>query len=347
MAGLLVILVAADLFTNGVEWLGRALALSAGAVGGVLAAVGTALPETIVPVVAILLTDDGIGGVTGDEIGVGAILGAPFMLSTVAMCVTGFAVITYRNRRRTGTTIHIDSSALGINVRYFVLAYAIAVGAALVPVDLALLRYAAVAAVLVIYVAYVRRHFRTEVAEADEELAPLRLRALDALVPGRGNADRPRKPTVLVQIVLAGALMIIGAVVFVEAISQVSLGLGLDPVLLALLIAPAATELPETLNSVIWVRNGKDTLALGNITGAMVFQATIPAAIGIVLASASWTLSPENSLAFASAAIAFASTVAIFGAMALRRSLSPIHLLLGGAFYLGYVVLVISQTVGT
>ncbi len=43
-----------------------------------------------------------------------------------------------------------------------------------------------------------------------------------------------------------------------------------------LLVAPIATELPEKFNAVIWIRQGKDTLAMGNITGAMVFQASIP-----------------------------------------------------------------------
>ena len=47
-----VILFAAELFTNSVEWLGKKLNLGEGAVGSILAAVGTALPETILPMVA-------------------------------------------------------------------------------------------------------------------------------------------------------------------------------------------------------------------------------------------------------------------------------------------------------
>src|SRR3989449_7327381 len=85
---LVLILVAAEVFTNGVEWIGENLGLSEGAVGSVLAAVGTALPETLLPLVAIL-----IGHASGKEIGIGAILGAPFMLSTLAMFVLGTAVL--------------------------------------------------------------------------------------------------------------------------------------------------------------------------------------------------------------------------------------------------------------
>ena len=90
-----IILVAAELFVNGVEWLGKIFNLSEGAVGSVLAAVGTALPETIIPIIALLFNR----GTSGHEIGIGAILGAPLMLSTLAMFVTGMAVVIFRKRR--------------------------------------------------------------------------------------------------------------------------------------------------------------------------------------------------------------------------------------------------------
>ena len=54
VVALAVILIAAELFTNGIEWFGHKLNLAEGAVGSVLAAVGTALPETMIPLVAIL-----------------------------------------------------------------------------------------------------------------------------------------------------------------------------------------------------------------------------------------------------------------------------------------------------
>src|SRR5204862_3419534 len=87
---LLVILLAAELFTNGVEWVGEGFGLSQGVVGSVLAAVGTALPETLLPLVAILS-----GHEAGEQIGIGAILGAPFMLTTLAMVVIAVSVLYY------------------------------------------------------------------------------------------------------------------------------------------------------------------------------------------------------------------------------------------------------------
>ena len=57
----------------------------------------------------------------------------------------------------------------------------------------------------------------------------------------------------------------------------------ISALILSMLIIPIATELPEKVNSIFWIRKGKDTLAFGNITGAMVFQGTLLPAIGILL----------------------------------------------------------------
>ena len=70
--------------------------------------------------------------------------------------------------------------------------------------------------------------------------------------------------------------------VFVSQLETIGTGLGISAQFVALLLSPVATELPETLNAVIWVRQGKATLALGNISGSMMIQATIPSALGII-----------------------------------------------------------------
>ena len=117
-----VILLGAELFTNAIEWFGKKLGLGTGMVGSVLAAVGTALPETMIPIIAILFA----GGEASHEVGIGAILGAPFMLSTLAMFVTGMGVLAFRARRATEEQMRIDAPTLIHDVRYFAIAYAIA-----------------------------------------------------------------------------------------------------------------------------------------------------------------------------------------------------------------------------
>src|SRR2546427_1768674 len=97
------ILAGAEAFTDGVEWLGRMLGLGEGATGSILAAIGTATPETLIPVVAILFTSSS----DADEIGVGAILGAPFMLSTLVMLLIGVTAYLLRARRGR-VTLRVD-----------------------------------------------------------------------------------------------------------------------------------------------------------------------------------------------------------------------------------------------
>ncbi len=89
-----VIFIVSSLFTNGVEWVGCKFKLSEGVVGSVLAAIGTVLPETIVPLIAIFF----VAGLTGQDVAIGAILGAPFMLGTLALFITGLAVLILRRR---------------------------------------------------------------------------------------------------------------------------------------------------------------------------------------------------------------------------------------------------------
>ena len=132
-----------------------------------------------------------------------------------------------------------------------------------------------------------------------------------------------------------------GAVVFVNAVEHLATTLGIDEVLLALVIAPIATELPEKFNSVLWVRAGKDTLAMGNITGAMVFQSTIPTVVALVFAPLAWVATEGSYVAFASAGIAFLASAAIFIPMSRSGRLRGRNLLVGGVFYLAYLALVV------
>ncbi len=224
----------------------------------------------MIPLIAILFG----GGAAADEVGIGAILGAPFMLATLAMFVTGVAVLATRRSRTTGEVLAVSGPVLVHDMRYFAVAYGLAIGggvhagrprlAALWP------RRSCWSSTRI----YVREHFQADAGGGDPDLAPLRLHRLD--VTGPAHPEPPRLRIVGLQVVLALGCIIAGAYLFVGAVTDLAHNLGADEALLALIIAPIATELPEKFNSVIWVRQGKDTLAMGNITGAMVFQSAIP-----------------------------------------------------------------------
>ena len=338
LVSFVVILVGAELFTNGIEWFGHKLELGEGAIGSVLAAIGTALPETMVPFIAIVFG----GGLAASEVGIGAILGAPFMLATLAMFVTGAAVWLMRRRRASGTTVAVDAGVVTHDMAYFAVAYAIAIGAAFLPVELEWPRRLIALVLLAIYGRHVWGHLQAEAAE-HAGLDPLRFHKLDRRAPQ--HPEPPRLAIVSLQVLFALACIIGGAWAFVQAIKDVASGPGVNGTLLALIIAPIATELPETLNSVLWVRKGKDTLALGNITGAMVFQSAIPTSIGLVFAPQIWLVSGAG-LAFASAGITLLAAVAVVVPILLGRKLDGRMLLTGGLFYLVYVAVVLAALAG-
>jgi cation:H+ antiporter len=335
---LFVILGGAELFTNGIEWIGEGFGLSQGAVGSVLAAVGTALPETILPLIAILS-----GHAAGEEIGIGAILGAPFMLTTLAMVVISVAVFAYTRSNGRSVELDGDRTVLRQDLGYFLVMYALAMGAGLLharAVNWVL------AVVLVLgYAFYARRHFRAPVVARMEEEGRSEVRPLyAAAVLGRPRHELPGTATdstnwpTFLQVAVALILIVGGARLFVDAVDAVATRFGLSHLVFALLVAPVATELPEKFNSVIWVRRRKDTLALGNMTGAMVFQSSFPVTVGLLLTP--WHLAHE---ALVAGAIALAAGAVLYLTIRIRGRFSAPLLLLQGAFYATYVVYVLTR----
>jgi len=239
----------------------------------------------------------------------------------------------------------VDTGVLVHDIRYFVVAYSIAIGAAFLPPELQPLKVVVAVVLVAIYVWYVKGHLDAEAAEAEGDLAPLRFRRADPRAYRRDPAV-PRLRIVNVQVLFALACIIGGAYLFVGAVNSLASTLGVSELLLALVIAPIATELPEKFNSLIWVRQGKDTLAMGNITGAMVFQSAIPTVVALVLAGSAWTVTEDSVLAFASAGMAFIAVAAIFGPMWRRGRLDGRSLLVGGVLYLLYLGLVVGTIVG-
>ena len=334
-----IILAGAELFTNGIEWFGRKLELAEGAVGSVLAAVGTALPETMIPIIAILFAT----GEHTNEVGIGAILGAPFMLATLAMFVTGVAVMYQARHRPNGDRMSVDTRVLGADMRFFAITYSLAIGAAVIlPVEPTWPKLIVAGALLVSYGWYVKGHFEADPDTDLEDLAPLRFRRLDRAYI---TATVPRLRLVNLQVLVALGLIVVGAVAFVDAVEHVANSLGVSEVLLALVVAPIATELPEKFNSIIWVRQGKDTLAMGNITGAMVFQSAIPTSVALIFAPTDWVAGPGSYTAFASAGIAFLASAAIFIPMVMAHGLRGRGLLIGGVFYAAYILFVLAVVV--
>jgi cation:H+ antiporter len=333
---LLVILAGAELFTNGVEWVGEGFGLSEGAVGSVLAAVGTALPETLLPIIAIVSGHD-----AGEEIGIGAILGAPFMLTTLAMVVIAVAVLIFARGGKRSLDLSIQTDVIRQDLGYFLVMYSLAVGAGLLQVKA--IDYALVVVLLVGYAYYVRRHFQSggeEETEAENEIRSLYVWDLVRRFRRHAmewTADRSTAAP-FVQVGIALGLIILGAEMFVSSVGDLGEAAGIPPLAFSLLVAPLATELPEKFNSVLWVHRRKDTLAMGNMTGAMVFQSSFPVTVGLLFTP--WELAHEALIA---AVVALLAGSVLYLTLRIRGKLSAPLLLVQGVFYLFYVGYVITK----
>lgn len=331
---LFTILLSAEIFTNGVECLGRHLSLSQAVVGSILAAVGTALPETILPLVAILFHK----GQESHQIGVGAILGAPFMLSTLAFFLVGLTVFICYLKKKRPFVVEVEISSMKRDLIFFLIMYSSAIFIPLFFKNCGII----IALFLVIgYILYALKTFKGESEGIlhTEELYLIRLLHV-AKKRFNENSSCENYPSagiiiIITQVITGLSIMIGGAHVFVTAISKLSQQWGLDPLLFALLVAPIATELPEKFNSITWTLKGRDTLALGNITGAMVFQSTFPVSLGLIFTP--WDI---DGIALISALLAIISTAIVLLTLCITKRLSPITLFLCFAFYVIYAGIV-------
>jgi cation:H+ antiporter len=323
LASFAILLAGALLFTNAIEWFGSMIGLGQGAVGSLLAAVATALPESLIPIVAI------VGGAAGSEdVAVGAIIGAPLLLATLAMMLVGLAAVLYKDRRPQGLGLDAHFPTLQRDLTFFI-------GCFLVALLLGLgaptwLQIAGAVVLVVSYAVYVRwtLSHSGEVGE-EEELKPL--------IMDTTRGDPPTMKTVVIQLVVALGAIVGGAHLFVEQVLHVADSVGLEPLVLSLVLAPFATELPEKANSFFWVREGKDSLALGNITGAMVFQSTLPLAVG--LAFTAWELDTYSILA---GCLALGGGVVAILTLQIRRRFSGRAIALWAGLYAAFVVYVVS-----
>lgn len=302
---------ACEFFVNGVEWVGRKLGVGQTAVGTILAAFGTALPESVVTFVAVAFGH----GAASKQIGVGAALAGPLVLSTVAYAIVGICILA--NGKRLGSALlAVNQRRLARDQGWFLLIFVFKIALGLVVFSfkpwLGL-------AFLAAYAFYFWQEMRSEEEEEHAELEPLKLRP---------RAADPAMAWALLQTLLALAVIFGASQVFVDQLGRIGPALGIPPTIVALLLSPLATELPETMNAIIWIRQGKQRLALANISGAMMIQATVPSALGLFFTP--WIFDPPLVL---SGAVTLLSILGMF-LLLLRNRLTAPRLALFSLLYL-------------
>jgi cation:H+ antiporter len=316
------IYLACEYFVNGVEWVGRRFNLGSTTTGTVLAAFGTALPESAVTFVAVIFGRD------ADErnIGVGTAVGGPLVLSTISYAVVGAALLLSRRKlARANACLEVDCARLSRDQGWFLLIFVISICIGLIDFPFkrgfGFVLFAA-------YGLYVWREMRNDArsTEARDELEPLKIRPRDP-DPGLGWAA--------LQTVSALIVIAIASRAFVSQLENIAEGLGISAQFVALLLSPVATELPETLNAVIWVRQGRERLALANISGAMMIQATVPSGLAVLFTT--WRFDAPLIAAGTVTTLAVAVLFSLFR----RREVRAGNLLPVGALYLLFAAAVL------
>jgi cation:H+ antiporter len=327
LAMLVIILIAAEVFTNALEHLGEKLGISEGVTGSIFAAVGTAMPETMVPLLAIFAGTSSV--TTNHDIGVGAILGAPLMLATLSVCLMAASVITHR---KLSGHLRPERTGLMRDLNFFIVAFLFAALALFIPHSNIAARYGMGAVMVSIYVVYVWQTIRASKSLVEEGHAT---EADNAMFLSKLGIPT-NTATIILQLLIGLALLVAGAKGFINGVEAASSILGISALMLSLLIIPIATELPEKVNSILWIRKGKDTLAFGNITGAMVFQGTLLPAIGIILTP--WEPRKE---VLAGIIITLIAALWMRYLMA-KGGIRVWHLMVNGALYITYLAIALN-----
>jgi cation:H+ antiporter len=307
---------ACEYFVNGVEWFGRKAGVSQNAVGTVLAAFGTALPESVVTFVAVVFGRDA----AARDIGVGAALGGPLVLATIAYPVVGIMLLWLRPKAE-HQPMAAERQRLGRDQGWFLLIFVCKIALGFVAFAIKpWLGWLFLAA----YAIYTWAELRyVGAAHIEEELEPLKFQPRQA-EPSLAIAGLQ---TLLALIAIFGASHI-----FVIQLGVMGPWLGVPSAVIALLVSPIATELPEIMNAVIWIRQGKQRLALGNISGAMMIQATVPTALGLFFTP--WMFDAALALAGVVTAVAVAGLLILLR----RNALTPFRMALFALLYVAFAV---------
>ena len=319
LISLIVIVLSCIFFTNAIEYLGNKLKLGNNATGSILAVLGTGLPEIVIPLVAIFeVCFSDLKVQTAQDIALGAVLGSPFMLSTFAMFLLLIVLIIKKRN-----SLNLDYNFVIRDYKYFLLAYSFAilfsfkffVSYKIIASFVLILVYA-----IFVYRTIVKSRVVCTECECEELYFSKGLKFNKNLI-------------LFIQLFLSVVLLVVSSHYFVDEIRYFSLALNISPSILTLLIAPFATELPECINSVIWLKQDKDDLAIANILGAIVFQTTILCAIGIILTP--WVL---NNVLFANAILTIFCALVFMLFVLKNKKITVCNLLFCAIIYFSYLI---------
>jgi cation:H+ antiporter len=275
---MVLVFIAALIFTNAIEWIASQLKLGCSFVGSIVAPLFTSIPEMVVFLVAVFAFSEG----KGHEIGVGTIYGQPFMASSLSYGLVGVAILLgLLLKKRASGHMHVDKS-LATPFLFVTILFPLT----LVPAfsDNIIIKYVFAVIFLAAFIYYIWTMYKRKNAEQiDNAEAPYFCR----IVP---RATRGRMALAVLQLLAAIGLLYIGSEKMVGTVETLSAGIGLSALALALIIVPAATAIPETSTALIWGFKGRDTLSLGSLVGEKILYSTFYPALALFLITWSYDI---------------------------------------------------------
>jgi cation:H+ antiporter len=244
------------------------------------------------------------------------------MLSTLVLPILALLVVLYARAGKRTARFHLNYREVLTDLTFFMIGYMIALGCAFVPSRL--IHLIAACGLIALYIYYMKLKFTPSGEEESGELDPL---IFDK------HAAVPSHAMIGFQALLGLGGLILGAHLFVTAAESMAGLFAMSPLILALLIAPLATELPEMSNSFLWLYRKKDRLAVANVTGAMVFQGTLPVSLGLI--GTEWMIAPSalTTMVLAVQAVGLCLLQILIGGQ-----WRPWLLAAGAVFYIGYTL---------
>jgi len=317
------ILIACLLFYNAIEWLGKIFELSEATIGSIISIIGTSLPQIIIPLLAFTF----LSGVETIQIGIGAIIGTPFVLSTLGFALIGLTIISLAKKSARGIEIDADYLIISRDLKFFLITYSFAIFAGLLEDKVPQMFIGFI--LLIIYGYYIYRSVVYEERVSEEPQTPL-------YFSPRGEG--PTLEITIFQMISALIGLIGGVLLFVHTLREISISLGgaqshLLGLILGIIFAPLVIEIPSKITSIIWLRESKDTLVISDIINSMIFQACILVTLGILFSP--WKL---QGIALLVGSIPLGTTLLVHTTMTLEEQINPFVLLASGGFYLVFIV---------
>ncbi len=264
------VLIAAIIFTNGVEYLGYKMNWSGSFVGAILAPLFTSFPELTVFLVAVFA----YGGLAGEEIGIGTLYGEPFMASSLSYGLVGIVAITaYCLHKRNDLILEVEKT-LVIPYAFITVLFPFTLVPALLPSTHTKILFSAVflgGYVFYIWLMYTRRAMEYGEEEVEE--------------PYFRRFIRNDYFSVSIQLIISVLLLYYSSDTLVTSVDNISKGLDIAPIAISLIAIPAVTALPETASAMIWGYRGRDTLSIASLVGEKILYSTFYPGIGILVTS--------------------------------------------------------------